>query len=226
MNKTELKKQLKDLGINIVKGNYVKRKDLEEIVLGEDIPLEATATKELDLTSFDDAKEWVLENTDIEYAEEDEEDEDDDKDDENDIYKNASNEMMDDRIHTYMSKYAEVIDKPFITVYRAVVLENISKLDFNNIGIHWSFEKDGAGAYGLNRDMKENEKEYILTAKINPKDIDWEYGFTSFMYYGEDQWECAVDGKVTVIAIDGLSKKEKIKLPLKGKTGEKTVWED
>lgn len=102
-------------------------------------------------------------------------------------------EMMLNRVDAYQYKYEQVMRSPTVTLYRAVVLKSIDALDTKKIGTHWSFEKDGAGAYGLNRSMHKDDKEFILTGIAQTKDIDWEYGFTSFLYYGEDQWECALN---------------------------------
>ena len=126
--------------------------------------------------------------------------------------------MGDERLNEYISKYNEVKSKTQLEIYRVVVLENIAQLDLKNIGIHWSFEKSGAGDYGLNRSKTKKDKTYKLTAIINPKDICWEYGLTSFMWYGADQWECALNekAKVTVTKIEGLTEDDKIKLPIKG----------
>ena len=155
----------------------------------------------LDLSHFSDAKEWVKENVD-------------------DVYNGEEYQEMvgDERLNEYISKYNEVKSKTQLEIYRVVVLENIAQLDLKNIGIHWSFEKSGAGDYGLNRSKTKKDKTYKLTAIINPKDICWEYGLTSFMWYGADQWECALNekAKVTVTKIEGLTEDDKIKLPIKG----------
>ena len=174
----------------------------------------------LDLTSFTSAKEWALENTDIDYYT----DEDSNGGNLSD-YQYAVNQQVDETIKSYVSMYNSTIKKTVIEIYRAVVLEKVSDLDLDNIGIHWSFEKSGAGAYGLNREKTNKDKKYLLIANINPKDIDWEYGFTSFLYYGEDQWECALntDAKITITDIEGLTTAERkqIKLPLKGVASKK-----
>jgi len=52
--------------------------------------------------------------------------------------------------------------------------------------------------------MMKTGRPYILEGNINPKNIDWEYGFHSFIWYGEDQWECALNkgANVKIIAIN------------------------
>jgi len=65
---------------------------------------------------------------------------------------------------------------------------------WDNIGTHWSFEKHGAGVYGeLPSGLGKSTQDILLTGTTEPKYVDWEYCFTSFIYYGEDQWECALD---------------------------------
>ena len=61
---------------------------------------------------------------------------------------------MGDRILAYMSKYRELNKKSTVEVYRVVVLKNIKDLNLKAVGIYWSFEKEGAGSYGLNRDRQ------------------------------------------------------------------------
>lgn len=156
----------------------------------------------LDFSSFQSVKEWVKHNVNDVYS--DDEDENSDPHD----------EIADNRINAYISKYNSIIQKPFIEIYRLIVLEDISQMNLKDIGIHWSFEIDGVGDYGVNRPKTKKDKNYILTGTVNPKDIAWEYGLTSFMYYGEDQWECAIEpkSKIKITGIDGLTEKEKAKI--------------
>ncbi len=105
-----------------------------------------------------------------------------------------------------------------------VSLDSVEDLVFDPIGTYWSFEKDGVGDYhGTYRDSgtswkipKENAKLYILTAIVSPKDINWQHGFDSFMWYGEDQWECSLDNGIPVL-ITHIDDK-KLKAPIKAKS--------
>ena len=109
-----------------------------------------------------------------------------------------------DRIESYVDKYNKLKKENEVKIYRLVKLDSISDLDINEIGKHWSFEKSGVGSYGgmhPKRDMEKTGKPYVLTAIISPKDIDWVYGFSSFIWYGEDQWECALMPKTQVLII-------------------------
>lgn len=90
-------------------------------------------------------------------------------------------------IDLYVDKYNELKEQSEVIIYRMVILLNIKNLDLTDIGSHWSFEESGVGAYGLSDSkLRKNGKEFILTAKVNPKDIDWVYGFSSFIWYGEE----------------------------------------
>lgn len=155
---------------------------------------------DLDLSNSSSAYRWASENVDGVNPEE------------NDAH---TNQMYRDRVNDYCYKYRSIMAQATIELYRAVVLADISELRTNEIGTHWSFEKSGAGAYGLNRQQQSHEKEHVLTGTAKTKDIDWEYGFTSFLWYGQDQWECALNpgADVVVTAIDD----SKLKQPIKGK---------
>lgn len=112
-----------------------------------------------------------------------------------------------DLINLYVDKYNELKKQNVVTIYRLVKLNSIDDLQVDNIGMHWSFEKDGVGAYGENHPKKymmQTGKPFILEGNVNPKYIDWVYGFQSFIHYGEDQWECALvkGAKVLINAIN------------------------
>jgi len=106
-------------------------------------------------------------------------------------------------IDLYVDKYNELKSQNQVEIYRLVKLNSLKDLDLQNIGMHWSFEKSGVGDYGGHHpkqvEFKSNAKPYVLTAYANPNDIDWVYGFSSFIWYGEDQWECALNKGAEVI---------------------------
>lgn len=112
-----------------------------------------------------------------------------------------------DLIYLYVDKYNSLKTKSEVKIYRMVKLNNIKNLDLKNIGKHWSFDINGVGAYGEqhpNRVEMKNGKPFILNGITNPKSIDWVYGFHSFIWYGEDQWECALlkGSKVVITQIN------------------------
>jgi hypothetical protein len=128
------------------------------------------------------------------------------------------------RIREYVDFFNSTKSKGEITLYRAIVLKSdMSNLNLKNIGSHWAFEKSGAGSYGLNRDKKKDESEFIFTGIAKTKDIDWEYGFESYLYYGEEQKECALEPgtKVTLTHVDD----KKMQKPLIGVVGTKLMGE-
>jgi hypothetical protein len=58
----------------------------------------------------------------------------------------------------------------------------------------------------------------VIQGLISPQDIDWEYGFVSFMSYGEEQWEFSVKKHVpiTITHIDD----KKLPEPILGNSGD------
>jgi len=153
------------------------------------------------------AIQWAIENTDIESWLPDEEvpEYEGAINVSEDQYKQALKDYYTERAEAYSAKYHQVKDLPQVTIYRSVMLKNIDDIDWDNVGTHWSFEKSGAGAYGdVSPTVRKKGKEYVLTGVVEPQYIDWEYCFTSFMYYGEDQWECALDelSPITVTHVD------------------------
>jgi len=118
------------------------------------------------------------------------------------LYKNASESIFnDDRTidwkytylmtidnletltNTYIEKYNEVISNDEIEVYRLIKLNTI-KFKFKNVGVFWSFDENGVGAYGVGKKFTGNNT-FILNAIIKTNDIDWEQGFYSFLLYGK-----------------------------------------
>jgi len=143
------------------------------------------------------AWEWAKENVDIQVTEDSVE-----KDNIPDEY---LLEKYIENCYTYSDKYNDIKNSPSVTIYRAIRVNTPSDINWNNVGTHWSFEKSGAGVYGeLPRGLGKNTQDIVLTAIVEPKHIDWEYCFTSFMYYGEDQWECSLDedAPITVTQIN------------------------
>ena len=149
------------------------------------------------------AWEWAKENVDIQVDEGAESEHD-----------KAILESYLDKAEQYSDKYHEIKDLPAITIYRAIRVKSVEDINWDNIGTHWSFEKSGAGVYGdIPYGLSKQAKDILLTGITEPKYIDWEYCFTSFMYYGSDQWECSLDdgSPVTITHIN-----DKTIEPIKG----------
>jgi len=167
------------------------------------------------LSSYDSAEEYALDNiSDVADAF------DAHKKDPSNIHAEYSRDSYVDRIDMYVDRYKELKNKKEVIIYRMVALDDISELNIEEIGKHWSFEKSGVGVYGEqhpNRDKMKAKNKYTLTGTVNPKFIDWIYGFNSFIWYGEDQWECALlyGAEVTITKING----EKLETPIKSKVG-------
>jgi len=145
-----------------------------------------------DLSNYDSAEAYAIES--VDGVKEDMEE-----------YEGVS--VYIDRIYEYVEKYNQTISQDTVEIYRGVKLDSVSDLVVDPVGTYWSFEKDGTGDYhGSYRDSgtdwkvpEKDSKLHILTAIVNPKDINWRHGFDSFMWYGEDQWECSLDTGVDVL---------------------------
>jgi hypothetical protein len=95
-----------------------------------------------------------------------------------------------------------------ITVYRMVrvpVVNGVAAVDVNCLGKAWSATQGGAGVYGSVAHHGVNLADVIIEGRVMPEHVDWEYGYTSFLYYGESQWEVSLltDSPVEVVKING-----------------------
>jgi hypothetical protein len=122
-------------------------------------------------------------------------------------------DSLDELIQTYMQKYNEIESEYEIEVYRMVKLEDIKQLDLKNIGVFWSFDQQGIGAYGLGKKFT-GSKPYIISAIVKTEDIDWEQGFHSFLSYGTSEFECNMKKGASCLII-AINEKE-LKKPIKG----------
>jgi len=130
-----------------------------------------------------------------------------------------------DQFREWACEYSEFAKETYrvgrIKVYRAIRVETINEIRWNCIGKSWSFTEKGAGIYG---NAPSGGVDIIIEAEVEPKDIDWEYGFTSYMYYGSDQSEVSLlkHSSVLVSAIDGQILEE----PINANTGEcSEMWD-
>jgi hypothetical protein len=101
-----------------------------------------------------------------------------------------------------------------VRLWRAVRLESIGDLDTEKIGNHWSFTPEGAGQQ---QGPEGFGRIHVLSAETDPANIDWAYGFTSYMHYGADQSEAALlpGSEVLVTRVDG----EPVNPPIRATTG-------
>lgn len=154
--------------------------------------------KTLDLSDFDSVKKWIVSRNLDDLVNEE-------GDDLDYTYIGHNGSSIENLIKEYMWFFIDYKDEKEITIYRLLRLNTIDDLELDDIGKYWSFDESGVGDYGSGtREFKGDEK-FILTGLVNPKNIDWEYGFTSYLYY-PNQSECALKSgtKVKIIAIDDV----------------------
>ncbi len=115
----------------------------------------------------------------------------------------VNDEIYQNRVYDYCYKYRQTVKQETIEIYRGVKLDNINDLVLNPVGTYWSFEKSGVGEYGSGsgvwKNPKKDSKLFVLTGIIKTKDIDWKHGLTSFIYYGDNQWECSLKNGTNVL---------------------------
>lgn len=133
--------------------------------------------------------------------------------------------MLDNgRMYSNFAKHSYEDGK--VVLYRAVrvpVVNGKAEVNLDCAGKAWSRIRSGAGVYG-SAPAKENHRDVIIQATVRPQDIDWEYGFTSFLYYGESQWEVSMieDSPILVTHIDG----QELPMPVDANTGPAgEIWE-
>ena len=144
------------------------------------------------------AWEWAKENVDIEFDESSLDDHSLAKSERN-MIEGEINKYK-DRVSLYCDKYNKIKNKGNIVIYRVIRVLSLDDIGWDDIGTHWSFKKEGAGAYGdIRPGIRRKGTDILLTGVTKVENIDWEYGFTSFMYYGENQWECALNDGAKVI---------------------------
>jgi hypothetical protein len=164
------------------------------------------------LSNFESAFNWAKRNIkEVQYAIEDYEE------DPKDVNNIRMYELYPERTEEYVKKFNQIQKQKEVVIYRLIMLESLNTFDTDNVGIFWSFEKNCVGHYGdyVDMDPPEDAEEFILTGTINISDIDWPHGFCSFIWYGPEQWECAVKkgSPVTITAINDDILTE----PIKGK---------
>lgn len=94
-----------------------------------------------------------------------------------------------------------------VELYRAVrvpVIDGDPKIVWSKLGKSWSRYQSGTGVYGDNPHKGVPTEIVILSGIVKPEDVNWEFGFDMFMYYGEDVWDVSMldDSQVLVTHID------------------------
>lgn len=108
------------------------------------------------------------------------------------------------RAEAYSDFAQEVYEDGEVVIYRAILVPKINgvpQISLSNLGKSWSRTLDGVGVYGNipYEEMETKLLEVVVQGIVKPKDVDWEFGFASFMYYGEDQWEVSLLPNVPVL---------------------------
>jgi len=139
-----------------------------------------------------------------------------------------------DRAEAYTAFAHDAYRKGSVTVWRAVKIPPGTTPNLRCLGKAWSYAPHGAGVYGSVPHQGELEV-VVVEGRVRPMDIDWAYGFTSFVYYGEDQSEVSMldHSPVLVTRIErrgehgrGVLGAEEFDPPIKGMTGttEYDMW--
>jgi len=163
------------------------------------------------LENEDAAFQWADKNVDHGFWEED--------DDKN--RKAAGRDILQERASQYSEFCGDAYAEGEVRIFRAVRVpvnkHGKPRIQYDNLGTSWSAEERGAQVQG-SVPYKGPVTDVIIEAVVSVDDIDWEFGYTSFVYYGEDQWEVAVKegSDVRVEAVDGIH----LKKPLLGNVGD------
>lgn len=149
---------------------------------------------------------WALQNTALDF--------DTDRD-----YRERAPEYR-ERARTYADRAQRIARDGSAEICRAIAVpadrpwRETVRLDC--LGKAWSAERCGAGVYGM-VPYDVPTREVHLVGRVAASDIDWAYGFESFLIYGEDQWEISLreNARVTLTEVDG----ERLRPPLVGSSG-------
>lgn len=121
----------------------------------------------------------------------------------------------------YASFARGVYNDGSIQIYRAIRVPvgrgGNPKISFSQLGKAWSKERRGAGVYGNVHSTGGPTVDVVLTGVVEAQGIDWEYGFSSFLNYGEDQWEVSLLPNVPVL-VTHIDDKE-LDQPILGNSG-------
>ena len=125
-----------------------------------------------------------------------------------------------DQYQAQASEYAwfarDTVQRETLNLWRMVCVKSSDAIQTYNLGKAWSVNRSAAGCYG-SHSFRPGEREILIEGVVQTSDIDWAYGFTSFLYYGESQWEVSMDADapVQIVSIDG----KRYDPPIAGNTG-------
>lgn len=133
-----------------------------------------------------------------------------------------------ERARDYTHRAQKIVEAGRVRLYRAVTVSRqlgLRGINFDCLGKAWSVEQSGAKTQGMVPDITD-PVEVVLVGEVEARWIDWEYGLTSFMHYGEDQWEISLleDAPVIVTGLIGRFRRDFDK-PIQGNVGKAgEVW--
>jgi len=125
-----------------------------------------------------------------------------------------------ERAFTYALRARKIAREGSVEICRAIAIPHGTPwreaVRFDCLGKAWSAERCGAGVYGM-VPYDGPTREIHLVGRVAAADVDWAYGFESFLIYGEEQWEISLLNHVpvTVTEVDG----EVLKTPIVGSSG-------
>lgn len=173
----------------------------------DDVLSEGVNNSELDLTVRDSVIAWMTDHGPESIF-----------DDEGELDWSYTDPMLgtdlEELMYEYMGKYKQVISQDEVTLYRLVKLNSLKELDLKNVGVFWSFERSGVGAYGLGKKIS-GDKQFVLTGIVDKNNIDWKQGLYSFLAYGKSEFECYMR-KNSPVVITHVNDRE-TKKPISGK---------
>jgi hypothetical protein len=96
--------------------------------------------------------------------------------------------------YTYFAQRAYDVGE--IIVHRAVKLprkpDGSYALDTQCLGKSWSFKPEGAQVLLPSVMSRKGGDDLVITGRVDPADVDWEFGFYSYLIYGADQSEVSM----------------------------------
>lgn len=137
-------------------------------------------------------------------------------------------DLFNDRVDVYVFSCQDAFErwnynKEPITIFRAIVTKmknGAPYINIDSLGKAWSIKRKGARPQNRKwlPEWAGEEVTALIQGSVSPIDVDWEYGFTSFLEYGEDQFEVSVNKHVpiTVTHIND----EKLPDPIIGNSGD------
>ncbi len=136
-----------------------------------------------------------------------------------DLNLDEDSDQYQSRASTYAAFAYHAVRDGRVVVFRMVCVPSAKDIEVHNLGKAWSAKRHGVGCYNptMGWGWAKPTREIVITASVSTNDIDWQYGFASFMNYGEDQWEVSMkpNAPVSILAIGDKTYQP----PLEGNTG-------